>query len=585
MIEVLSTNILSPLGETTEANLAAVLRGDSAVRLWSGHWGLPYAFQAALFSDEQTRRWMVPGQPRFFSLAMTSIRQALAEAPDIDRRRTRLVLSTTKGNVEALTLSPGDDDQALPPSASADMLDGQLGLDGHPLVVDNACISGLSALIVASRLLLSGECDSVIVCGAEVQSAFIVSGFQALKAMSAHRCRPFDIERTGLNLGEAAATVILRRSENTTTHWRLEAGAMANDAYHLTSPSPKAEGACRALENVLRGHDAERLACVSAHGTATLFNDQMESIAIDRAGLKSVPVVGLKAYFGHTMGACGVLESALMMAALDQGLIPATLGYSERGVSAPIQVTTAPLPTQKKAFIKMLSGFGGANAAVWFDKEPATQATQDVTALSSETDAEKSEADAETAEAKVSCLHEVEITPTRVAVDGHEVPCQSAGKALLTELYKRMVGDYPRFYKMDLHSRLGFLAAELLLKADDVKDEMAISDCAVVLFGRHGSVVADRNYFRTIATPDDFYPSPERFIYTLPNIVTGEIAIRHQLHAETTFIYLPRYNEPELKHLIQVCARQISSKYLLTGWIDAENDKNYFAKLRLLRRT
>ena len=67
MIEVLSTNILSPLGETTEANLAAVLRGDSAVRLWSGHWGLPYAFQAALFSDEQTQRWMVPGQPRFLS--------------------------------------------------------------------------------------------------------------------------------------------------------------------------------------------------------------------------------------------------------------------------------------------------------------------------------------------------------------------------------------------------------------------------------------------------------------------------------------------------------------------------------------
>ena len=85
MIEVLSTNILSPLGETTEANLAAVLRGDSAVRLWSGHWGLPYAFQAALFSDEQAGRWMVPRQSRFVSLALASIRQALAEAPDTPR--------------------------------------------------------------------------------------------------------------------------------------------------------------------------------------------------------------------------------------------------------------------------------------------------------------------------------------------------------------------------------------------------------------------------------------------------------------------------------------------------------------------
>lgn len=578
MIEVLSTNILSPLGETTAENLAAVLRGDSAVRLWSGRWGLPYAFQAALFSDEQAKRWMVPGQPRFFSLAMTSIRQALAEAPDIERRRTRLVLSTTKGNVEALTVSPSNDDAALPPSASAEMLDGQLGLDGHPLVVDNACISGLSALIVASRLLQSDECDSVIVCGAEVQSAFIVSGFQALKAMSAHRCRPFDIERTGLNLGEAAATIILRRNESATTRWRLEAGAMANDAYHLTSPSPKAEGAYRALESILQGHDAERLACVSAHGTATLFNDQMESIAIERTGLKSVPVVGLKAYFGHTMGACGVLESALMMAALDEGVIPATLGYNERGVSAPIRVTTEPLPTQKKAFIKMLSGFGGVNAAVWFDKTPTSATTQEVTALSSESVSE-------TKQIEEMCLHQVEITPTSVVVDRNAIACESTGKALLTELYKRTVGDYPRFYKMDLLSRLGFLAAELLIKADADKDETQISDCAVVLFGHHGSVVADRNYLRTIATPEDFYPSPERFIYTLPNIVTGEIAIRHQLHAETTFIYLPRYDESELQRLIQVCAGQLTSKYLLSGWVDAEDEESFFAKLQLLRRT
>ncbi len=578
MIEVLSTNILSPLGETTAANLAAVLRGDSAVKLWSGRWGLPYAFQSALFSDEQASRWMLPGQPRFVSLALASIKQALGEVPDIDRRRTRLVLSTTKGNVEALTVSPSHDDAALPPSASADMLDGQLGLDGHPLVVDNACISGLSALIVASRLLQSGECESVIVCGAEVQSAFIVSGFQALKAMSAHRCRPFDIERTGLNLGEAAATIILRRNESTITRWRLEAGAMANDAYHLTSPSPKAEGAYRALESILQGHDAQRLACVSAHGTATLFNDQMESVAIERAGLESVPVVGLKAYFGHTMGACGVLESALMMAALDQGVIPATLGYSERGVSAPIRVTTAPLPTQKKAFIKMLSGFGGSNAAVWFDKDSAADTTQEPTALSSDPASEN-------VQAKVACLHQVEITPKSVVVDGHTLACEATGKALLTDLYKRAVGDYPRFYKMDLLSRLGFLTAELLLKADEDNDKTEISECAAVLFGHHGSVVADRNYLRTIATPEDFYPSPERFIYTLPNIVIGEIAIRHQLHAETTFIYLPRYNESELQHLIQVYAERLPSKYLLTGWMDAEDDENYFAKMQLLRRT
>ena len=304
----------------------------------------------------------------------------------------------------------------------------------------------------------------------------------------------------------------------------------------------------------------------------------MESVAIERAGLESVPVVGLKAYFGHTMGACGVLESALMMAALDQSVIPTTLGYSERGVSAPIRVTTAPLPTQKKAFIKMLSGFGGSNAAVWFDKDSVAGTTRETTVLPSETSSESMLA-------KVESLHQVEITPTRVAVDDHERPCQTTGKDLLTELYKNEVGNYPRFYKMAMLSRVGFLASEMLLKADADKGEAATSDCAVVLFGRHGSVVADCNYLRTIATPEDFYPSPERFIYTLPNIVTGEIAIRHQLHAETTFVYLPRYNESELQRLVQVCAERLPSKYLLTGWVDAENDESYFAKMQLLRRT
>ena len=267
-----------------------------------------------------------------------------------------------------------------------------------------------------------------------------------------------------------------------------------------------------------------------------------------------------------------------MMAALDQGVIPATLGYSERGVSAPIRVTTAPLPTQKKAFIKMLSGFGGSNAAVWFDKDSAADTTQEPTALSSDPASEN-------VQAKVACLHQVEITPKSVVVDGHTLACEATGKALLTDLYKRAVGDYPRFYKMDLLSRLGFLTAELLLKADEDNDKTEISECAAVLFGHHGSVVADRNYLRTIATPEDFYPSPERFIYTLPNIVIGEIAIRHQLHAETTFIYLPRYNESELQHLIQVYAERLPSKYLLTGWMDAEDDENYFAKMQLLRRT
>ena len=288
------------------------------------------------------------------------------------------VLSTTKGNVELLdSRSPQFPADRVLPGVAARVIAAYFGFSREPLVVSNACISGLSAQITAMRLIESGACDVAVVCGADVQSRFIISGFGSFKALSPMECRPFDIERLGLNLGEAAATVIYERSEKRgerreergeRIEWFAVRGAVRNDAFHISGPSPKGEGSYRAIRAALGDTPADELAFINVHGTSTMYNDEMESAAIDRAGLLDVPVNSLKGYYGHTMGAAGVLETILSMAAVDDGCILGTRGYEELGVSHRVRVSGQHAATTKQTFLKLLSGFGGCNAAMLFKK-------------------------------------------------------------------------------------------------------------------------------------------------------------------------------------------------------------------------
>ena len=266
---------------------------------------------------------------------------------------------TIKGNIEFI------DTQDVTLACSARRLADAFGNPNPAVVVSNACISGLAALLQGKRMLISGRYDHVVVVGAEVQSRFIVTGFQSLKALSEAPCKPFDAARDGLNLGEAAAAVVLGFGED---GWELVDGAVRNDANHISGPSRTGEGSFKALRYVLRHTSPEELAFVNVHGTSTLYNDEMEAIAIDRAGLLNVPVNALKGAFGHTMGAAGILESILSMHAVDAGLVLPTRGFSALGVSRPVRVSALAGATDKRAFVKHLSGFGGVNGALLFRK-------------------------------------------------------------------------------------------------------------------------------------------------------------------------------------------------------------------------
>ena len=369
MILKIADNIYSPMGFTTAENYAAVKQGRSMLQGYpAGTMDLPEAFTASLFHWDEVE--MTDGCTPFESIVIQSVGRALAQTTvDVSSDRVLFILSTTKGNVHLLdSRSPRFPEERVLLGEAAATVARHFGFSRTPLVVSNACISGLSAQITAMRLLESGACDIAVVCGADIQSRFIISGFGSFKALSPMECRPFDIERLGLNLGEAAATIIYTSSETQGEkgQWQAVSGAVRNDAFHISGPSPKGEGSYRAIRAAMGDTAPDELAFINVHGTSTMYNDEMESAAIDRAGLLDIPVNSLKGYYGHTMGAAGVLETILSMAAVDDGTILGTRGYEELGVSHKVKLSAQNGPTTKQAFLKLLSGFGGCNAAMGF---------------------------------------------------------------------------------------------------------------------------------------------------------------------------------------------------------------------------
>ena len=602
MAYIIADNIISPLGETSEENYLSVKAGRSGIRAYEpGTCNIPEGFYASLLFED------------FETLAIKSAQKAIANAQknienaqkdignkqkaignaqlELKGKRTAFILSSTKGNIEE-NISLAD---------SAQRIASQLGIDSQPIVVCNACISGLSALILGNRLIDSDLYDAAIVCGCDTPRQFILSGFQSLKALSPEPCRPFDMERMGLNLGEAAATLILSKNPIQGNSWRMGDGFIRNDAFHISTPSKTADGLYLSLQRTLESFTKEissackqidmkeHLAFINAHGTATLFNDQMESVAIGRAGLSDLPANAYKSFWGHTMGAAGILETIISMKAIDDDTILGTRGFSELGVSGKMNICAENRPTDKKGFIKMLSGFGGCNATIWAAKSPEREYID----LSQK----------EQQNREFTTTHAIRITPEEVVLDHQKLwegnqnanekldEQEGAGHhSLLTSLYRQMIGNYPKFYKMDGLSRLGFVASEILLNAEkgdtdverrEEEGERLLEERAIIFFNHSSSIASDRNYKESINEKDNYFPSPSIFVYTLPNIVTGEIAIRNHFHGETSFFILPDKDERLMEEILQASCRDAQSKSFLTGWIDYEDERHFEADLKI----
>ena len=371
-----SDNILSPIGLTTAENFRQLKQNISGIKLHNNPGMSDQTFQAALFANEDffSNINSQNTYTRFEKLLIASIGDALVKSNiSASDKKTVLIISSTKGNISLLETEKVSEslNNRISLNTSAKLVADHFGVTNQPVIISNACISGLLALLTGMRLIQSGQYEHVVIAGADVISKFVLSGFQSFQAISTLPCKPFDAARDGINLGEGAATIILTADKNHSSGIKLTGGSVSNDANHISGPSRTGEELNLAINRAMQsaGLSAKDIDFISAHGTATIYNDEMEAKAITLAGMQSAPVNSLKGYYGHTLGAAGLIESIISIQSLKENLVIPTRGFETLGVTQPVNICTSLFETSLHHCLKTASGFGGCNAAMIFSKQ------------------------------------------------------------------------------------------------------------------------------------------------------------------------------------------------------------------------
>ena len=374
-IFVSSDNIVSPIGLTSAENFEQLKQNITGIKLHDDKVMSDQMFQAALFGDENFYSDQSNNNyTKFEKLLIASIAGALEKSGiSAADEKTVLIISSTKGNVSLLeTEAPSDAlNKRISLNTSAQLVANHFQFVNKPVVISNACISGLLAMLTGMRLIQSGKYKHAVIAGADVISKFVLSGFQSFQAVSQLPCKPFDAARDGINLGEGAATVILTSNKNYSSGVKAAGGSVSNDANHISGPSRTGEELYLAIRKALQAATiaANDIGFISAHGTATIFNDEMEAKAIGLAGLQEIPVNSLKGFYGHTLGAAGLIETIISIQSLKESLLIPTRGFENIGLSQPVNVCSTLYKLSAQHFLKTASGFGGCNAAMVFSKQ------------------------------------------------------------------------------------------------------------------------------------------------------------------------------------------------------------------------
>lgn len=239
-----------------------------------------------------------------------------------------------------------------------------LGVTGPTYAVSTACTSSAKALGSAQRLLRAGLCDAVLVVGVDALCETTLRGFHALGVLSSQAARPFSAERDGIHIGEAAALVLLERDGEGPA--LLAAVGESSDAHSMSAPQPEGLGASEAIARALAaaGLAPEQVDYVNAHGTGTPQNDSAEGQAILRALPAAVPVSSTKGMTGHTLGACGTLETVITVLSVVHGELPPSAGAAPLDAAIGLNVLQQPVRRRVRVALSNALAFGGSNASV-----------------------------------------------------------------------------------------------------------------------------------------------------------------------------------------------------------------------------
>ncbi len=527
-----ATSVHTALGNTAESMDA----------MYSGETGLQYNNRFCMYAG------IVDVHPldnytRFESLIIEQLNSVVSQsAIRLSDKDVQLIISTTKGNVDILsTTQENDSIEQVFLSSSAQAIAEYFGCVNTPIVISNACISGVSALVVAREHLLSQTYKHAIVVGCDVLSEFITQGFASFKSISAQPCRPYDAERDGLTLGEACAAIVLTTDIKFATYpyIRLNGGAITNDANHISGPSRTGDGLYYAIESAMKqaGITCEDVGFVNTHGTATRYNDEMESKAIAWAKLDAVPLNSIKGYIGHTLGASGVVETVICTEELRQGSIVGTKGFRSSDTPHKLNISAENVAIQKPCCVKTASGFGGCNAAIVLD---------------------------------MSMQRECQIpqlTKRARVVAEYTLPQSELPFAEFIRLeFKSMGKKDMKFYKMSDMCKAWYVAVERLIKKANF-EEVAPIRRAIILANHSASLDADLAHQHIINQHLPEGASPAVFGYTLANVAAGEMCIKHRIQGNNTFFIEKTDNgiaQRYAEHLIM----SDSADAVICGWCE-----------------
>ena len=375
-------NIMSSLGFSSKTVVENIHKEISGVKLIDNENLFTKPFYSSLIDTKALQQQFstigsVQEYTRLEQMMISSLSATIKNSGLKITDRVGLLIATTKGNVDALDETNPFDKERAYLSELGQQVGDFFGFQQKPIIVSNACVSGILAVAVAKRYITQGVYDHMFIVSGDVVTEFILSGFNSFQAMSDEICKPYCKTRKGINIGEVSASVLITSDENyiTTEAVEILGEGSCNDANHISGPSRTGEGLYRSIDSALKQAkmSSNEIDYISAHGTATNYNDEMEAIAFNRHDLSKVPVNSLKGYFGHTLGTSGLLETIVGMHSLKNNTLYTSLGFEELGVSEPINVIQKTTPKQLNVFLKTASGFGGCNTAVIFKRPQLNQ--------------------------------------------------------------------------------------------------------------------------------------------------------------------------------------------------------------------
>ena len=392
-VHISGLGIISAIGNDVATNLDALLTERTGIapitRLQTRHSELYPAAEVKL-SDEDLGILANPrsmhGWTRTALLGLKAVKEALAHAGvDPQQPRVGFISASTAGGMdksEPIYKQLFDDE--LPddvaqyvgthdPGEHAERIAAELGITGFLTNISTACSSSANAIMLGSRMIKSGQLDVVIAGGADALSRFTVNGFHSLMILDKEPCRPFDASRTGLNLGEAAAYVILEsdvhlKARNAKSLARVTGYANRNEAFHVTASSPEGDGALHAMEDALNVAQLkpEAISYINVHGTGTSNNDGSEGRALQRLFGNSIPSFSsTKTFTGHTLGAAGAVEAVYATLAIQHNVCFANLRFTDPMPEAAVTPVWHTLRDQRIEHVLSNSfGFGGNNSSL-----------------------------------------------------------------------------------------------------------------------------------------------------------------------------------------------------------------------------